>query len=96
MAPCEVRGCPARYTAHPGRLRLGRDGTWSDVLKCIVGDALWVSRKRDDPLKAHRHIHVPSAEVLRDASTGGYGRRGGYICAHIQGVSPSMERPHTP
>ena len=48
----------------------------------VGGDALRVSRKRDDPLRADWHIHVPSAEVLRDASRGGYGRKGGYRCAY--------------
>ena len=50
-------------------------GLGREVVGCASGDALWVSRKRDDPLRASWHILVPSAEVPRDASRGrtGYG-----------------------
>ena len=42
-------------------------GNWSQV-GGVGGDALRVSRKRDDPLRASWHILVPSAEVVREAS----------------------------
>ena len=50
-------------------------GLGREVVGCASGDALWVSRKRDDQLRASWHTLVPSAEVLRDASRGrvGYG-----------------------
>ena len=50
-------------------------GSGREVVGCASGDALWVSRKRDDPLRASWHTLVPSAEVLRDACRGrvGYG-----------------------
>ena len=50
-------------------------GLGREVVGCASGDALWVSRKRDDQLRASWHTPVPSAEVLRDASRDrvGYG-----------------------
>ena len=40
-------------------------GLGREVVGCASGDALWVSRKRDDQLRASWHTLVPSAEVLR-------------------------------
>ena len=42
-------------------------GLGRELVGGVGGDALRVSRKRDDPLRASWHILVPSAEVVREA-----------------------------
>ena len=65
------------HRAHPGLSGLGRE-----LVGCVGGDALRVSRKRDDPLRASWHTLVPSAEVVRDASRQRTGYGSGYRCAY--------------
>ena len=43
-------------------------GLGRELVGGVGGDALRVSRKRDDSLRASWHILVPSAEVVREAS----------------------------
>ena len=57
-------------------------GLGRELVGCVGGDALRVSRKRDDPLRASWHTLVPSAEVVRDASRQRTGYGSGYRCAY--------------
>ena len=77
MAPYIWGGGAPRATGPTHAYGLGRE-----LVGCVGGDALRVSRKRDDPLRASWHTLVPSAEVVRDASRQRTGYGSGYRCAY--------------
>ena len=58
-------GCAVCHGAQPPTQAFGLG---REVVGLVDGDALPVSCKRDDPLRASWHILVPSAEVVREAS----------------------------